>query len=110
MPMSLQTGGVGLYNALNYVKTWYLSSSAGGLIGPGNFTNGDVDRLWQAGVNSPDPKVQRASAKQIQDILVKALPVAPISRLPLDAAVRANVKGINISGPGLMFLAHAAKK
>lgn len=110
LSMSLQTGGVGLYNALIYIKTWYVSSSAGGLIGPGNFINGDVDRIWQAGANSSDPKVQREDAKQVQDILVKALPVIPVARLPLDAAIRSNVTGVNISGPGLLYLGHVTKK
>jgi ABC-type transport system substrate-binding protein len=110
MPMSLQTAGVGLYDALIYLKTWYVSTSAGGLIGPGNYKNAAVDQLWQTGANSPKASVQRSSAQGAQDILAKTLSIVPIARLPLDAAIRSNITGVNISGPGLMFLGHVTKK
>jgi peptide/nickel transport system substrate-binding protein len=109
LPMSLQTAGVGLYNALYYLQTWYIPTSNGGFIGVANYNNPVVNAAFLAGTATGNPKVQAAQLKKAQDALDQSLPVIPIARLPLNAAIRSNIKGVVVSGPGLMYLGHVSR-
>ena len=109
LPMSLQDAGVGLYNGFYYLQSWYVPSTSGGFVGVGNYDNSTVNAAYLAGTSTTNAASQKHQLTIAQNALAQTLPVIPIARLPLNAAIRSNITGIVVSGPGLMYLAHARR-
>jgi peptide/nickel transport system substrate-binding protein len=109
MPMSLELAGTGLYNALYYIQSWYLPAADGGFIGVGNYNDAAVNVAYSAASHTGNVAVQAAEIKIAQLALDQTVPVIPISRLPLNAAMRSDIRGVVVSGPGLMYLGHVTR-
>ena len=109
LPMSLQDAGVGLYNGFYYLQSWYVPTTSGGFVGVGNYDNSTVNSAYLAGSSTTNGASQKHDLTIAQNALAQTLPVIPIAHLPLNAAIRSNITGIVVSGPGLMYLAHARR-